>query len=75
LADDTEADSGSEEPATFAFPLEAYNVALAQYNVDTIGATEAQLATLVVVDPDNADVYEAETAELEQDKEDAKTQL
>lgn len=75
MADDAEADSGSEEVATFAFPLEAYNVAKAQYDLDAISATEAQLATLVVVDPDNADVYEAETAELEQDKEDAKTNL
>lgn len=45
---------------------------MAQYNLDCIRATEMQLATLVVVDPDNADTYNGEIEAYEEIKEEAK---
>lgn len=48
---------------------------MAQYNLDCIRATEMQLATLVVVDPDNADTYNGEIEAYEEIKEVAKTNL
>lgn len=68
-------EAASEEVATWEFPSAAYATALAQYDVDAIAATQLQLATLIVIDEDNADTYQAENDAYDAKAADAKTKL
>lgn len=54
-------EEGEEGQIPWEFPAAEWNVVVAQYDLDQLKATEAQLDTLIVIDADDADAVTAYT--------------